>query len=170
MIALFIKSPFNIYLTKKNRNRMPKKFVLVVSMDNQEILDSIINLLEPFRQEVSISVKDSSNHEPMLMAHMEIPSLLRRAVSQISDRDIILIGHDFNKPILDTQKRSLALKDLIIGKTTETKIELHVLKNDWKFAIEEENNAFFFKRQESKSWGSRLNCNHYQHPAQIKKR
>jgi hypothetical protein len=74
---------------------MIRNITLVVSLNNPETLNAILKLLEPFQEEISISVRDNDEHLA-IMAHIGHIGLspteeLKISLSREPERGIILV-------------------------------------------------------------------------------
>jgi hypothetical protein len=130
---------------------MIRNLTLVVSLDNPETLSAILKLLEPFQEEISVSVRDNDNG-PMMAAHIghighiSHTEVLEMALSRESERGIILVCGGNYPPRRDE------MAEIFTDKLKELNQSLNISKE--RIVIEEKNKQqeIFFNKQPQKHW------------------
>lgn len=128
---------------------MIKNLTLIISLDNPETLSSILQLLEPFQEEISISVRDRCA-SPMMMAHIghiNIGHSLEMALSREQDRGIILVCGSNLPP-----KRG-DMAEMFTDKLKEMNRSLNVIQEQIVVEEKKQQQEIFFNKQQQRHLG-----------------
>ena len=137
---------------------MIKNLTIVINLDNPAILDSILKLLEPFQEEISISVRDDNARNPIIMAHIghiTHPGQLEMALLRESERGIIMVCADnFHPP-----KRG-DLAEMFTDKLKEMSKSIEIMARKISTEKEEQKNDTIINQQQLKHWGAKQTSNY----------
>lgn len=134
---------------------MLRNLTLIISLDNPETLNAILKLLEPFQEEISVSVRDRES--PMMMAHVEHLSIghsLEMALAREHERGIILVcGSDF-------PPRRGEMAEMFTDKLKEMNRSLDISKERIITEEADKQQEIFFNKQPQKHWRTKQTNNY----------
>ncbi|MFZ2310302.1 MAG: hypothetical protein WAW11_02050 [Patescibacteria group bacterium] len=133
-----------------------KNLTLVISLDNPETLEAILQLIEPFREEISVSIRDSGA-SPIMMAHVEhlgIGHSLEMALAREQDRGIILVCGGNLPP------RRGEMAEMFTDKLKEINRSIDISKERLITEEKDRQQEVSFNKQPQKHWGSKQTNNY----------
>ena len=132
---------------------MIRNLTLVISLDNPETLKAILELLKPFQEEVSVSVRDNSN-SPMMMAHIgHVEELDRSLLEELKRGAIMICGSSLNRTRLQIQEAGEIFAGNLKELGRSMKIDaIEIIKDQEKHDLTD--------KKQLQRWGSRQNNNY----------
>lgn len=128
---------------------MIRNLTLVVSLNNPETLSAILELLEPFQGEISVSVRDNGD-SPMMMAHVGHISLghsLEMALAREQERGIILVCGSNLPP----SRGEMA--EMFTDKLKEMNRSLEISKERITTEEKDKQQEIIFNKKPQRHWG-----------------
>ena len=141
---------------------MTRNLMLVVSLDNPETLSAILELLEPFQGEISVSVRDN-NGSPMMMTHVRhighvghIEALDRTLLQELKMGTIVICDSGLNRTRLQIQEEA----EIFAGNLKELGRSMKIDVCESVVNQKNQEKDDLTSKKQLQRWGSRQ-TNHY---------